>query len=247
MSCRLYFYHYLCTDKTIQATMDQLFNFQPPIDDPNDPRTYEEKMRDGCLGVTLSLVVLVALLCFAMCLTSCSVSKSSCGVTIADADSLNVYIEQTSSVSRKDTTTAQSATVFNSSAAETTTADETETETISEQITETTDSLGNRTTTTNRTTTRQRKTNTATQSLLDQYRQEIALQMQLSYLDSILNAQTLATHVHQTDSTATKEEKFSDAVYAKVISVIVDWIFRVIGLLVLAVVVYITAKYIRCK
>lgn len=219
----------------------------PPMYDPNDDRTDEERYAAGCGTIIAYIVGVMLALLLCGLLGSCSTSKSACGVTTAEGDSLTQLIEQTASVARKDTSVAQSAQVFNSSAVETTTADETETETINEQITETTDSLGNRTVTTNRTTTRQRKLNTSTQSLLDQYREEIATQMHLSYLDSLSGVFKVNVHTHWADSMAVKEEKHSDTGSISIIATIVDWLFRIVGLLIIAALVYMTVRYYKGK
>lgn len=233
--------------------MDQLLNLgvgyghQPFMNDPEDHRSDEEKMRDGCIGIIVSWIVIIVFFCIMACMSSCSASKSSCGVTVADADSLSHEVELTASVVQKDTTATQSAMVFNSSAVISADSEETEMETITEQITVTTEGIGRTTTTTNRTTTRQRKSNVSTQSLLDKYKEEVDTHLRLSFLDSVAASRENGVITHWHDSIGQQAEKHSDTAHVSTLAIIVDWMFRILGCVVFGIVTFFFVKYCKAK
>ncbi len=219
----------------------------PMPTDPNDNRTDEERFNAGCGTIIAYVICILLVLLFCGVFGSCTTHRNVCDITTAESDSITQYIEQTASVAKHDTSASRTASVFNSSAVESTEAEEIETETITEQITETIDSLGRTTTTTNRTTTRQRKATTNTQSLLDQYKEEIALQMHLYGLAAKYDSLMHITQIHRSDSAAHHEEKQSDSVYYNIIKEWIDGAFRAVLVIIIVVIVYLTVKYWRNK
>lgn len=215
----------------------------PMPQDPNDRRTDEDRIKGGCLELLVYIIAVIAALFIVASSSSCSTHRNVSEIKTIKGDSLTTSVAQSVSISQKDTCASQAVHVFNSSAVEEKASENTETEIVTEQIIETTDSLGNRTTTTNRTTTRQRKATTQSQSLLNQYKEEIDLQLRLSEMTAQYDSLMQLSYKHWNDSIARQEETTRQPAKPSFLSSFVNWFFQCAFAVVLLVLLYLSVEY----
>lgn len=215
--------------------------------DPNDNRTEEERLRDGCLALFLNILAFFLVLLFFAIFSSCTTHRHVCDVTVETGDSLSQFIAQTQDVTTYDNNASQTASVFSSSAVATSETEQTDTETITEQITETTDSAGTTTRTTSRTIKRN-STKTDIQQLQSQQQEaEIALKLHLSYLDSLYESSFRHSQTHWADSISHQDDRQTTSPPSGFIHSAIKWFYNLSFASWAFFLIYLIVKYFRGK
>ena len=198
--------------------MDQLLNSGMGFgvggmmpNDPNDDRTFEERVFQGCLGVMLYFIVALVLCAIITLFTSCASHKTTTKVSTEKKDTVAVVLTDTvnKSVERKDSTYTAWEDTTHEVCGVTESVDVNEI--IVESIVETEDSAGNKTTTTDRTV--NRSFSLTMQKNMEQWQrhQEEQTALLLSRLDSMAHGRVEQSAMHYETSDSTHEDKQQSA------------------------------------